>query len=266
MSACQTNTLARILGQDFDRRKKRKESYSLRSYAKYLGLSPSTLHSLMSEDSMGSPKLVEKIARKIGLNESEEQYVSHVSRLKNTKDPKKKKEILQKAVLLNTRFNTLTVEEYQLIGKWYYYPVMELIKTKGAVLDPAWIGKKLGITSEEARLSLESLQKLDIIEIKNNQLIVKRDYVELPDGTFLPGRELNQTLIQKAKEAALVQPKGTRSFSNTVVRFRKSDIKRAQEFITRFRREFCLEFESGRDHDSVYDLNVNFFRLDEEGV
>ncbi len=257
-----TGALAGVILQDFEQKKLARNGYSLRAYAKYLGLSHSTLHSLMKEESPGSPALIEKIAKKIGLNANERKYCSYISRLKTVRSSAKKLEIMQKAVLLNTRFNVLSKEEYEQICMWYNYPVMELIKIKGASLDPDWIAKKLGITSDEATIALESFQKLKIIEIKDGQLIVKRDYVELPTGAFEPARALHQTMIGKAREAVVTQPKGTRSFSNTVVRFRKSDMEEVHEFISKFRREFCLKFEGGLDHDSVYNLNVNFFRLD----
>ena len=93
---------------------------------------------------------------------------------------------------------------------------------------------------------------------------MKRDYIEFPSNQLSPARKLHQTLTQQAAKAVFDQPKSTRSFSSAVLRFRKTDIEEVHEFIAKFRREFCQKFENGTDHDSVYSLNMNFFRLDQE--
>ena len=260
------NDFVAILVQDFAQKRIRKENYSLRAYARHLGVSHSTLHALMTDGSGGSSKLIEKIGEKIGLSKSEKEYFAHLASLNVIKDSKKRAEILQKIALLDTRYNILGHEEQtQVFCKWYGFAVMELIKTKDASLDPAWIAKKLRITRSEVEKTLDALQKLEIIEIQENgQLLVKKDYVELSPTTVLPTRELHQVMIGKAGEAAMAQPKETRSFSETVLRFRKSDMEEVHQFISKFRREFALKFESGTGHDSVYSLNVNFFRLDSE--
>ncbi len=259
------NTLGKMLFQDFSRRKSNNPAYSIRGYARYLDISHSTLRFLMDEKTEGSPKLVQKIGKKLGLTSQEVKYFIQLSRLKKARHPEKKNQIYQGARVINTRFNTLSEKEFTDISQWYSYAVMELIKTKDAQLDPAWLANRLGILAEEAKGALSALQKLDIIGIQDGKkLIVKRDYLEFPDGQFEAARTFHQTVTGKAKEATATQVKGTRSFSSAVVRFRKSDLPDVHEFIARFRREFCQRFEGGTDHDSVYALNLNFFRLDQE--
>ncbi len=260
------NTLSKVLSNDFNRRKLRRKTFSIRAYAQFLGLSPSTVHSLMSQKILGSPRLIGRIGKKIGLSDNEQRYFVCLSKMKISRDPKKRAEISREARMLDTRFNMLSEEEFALISKWYNYPVMELIKLKDASVDPVWIGRKLGITPREAEIALSTFQKLGVIEIsESGQVIVNRDYIEIPSGVaFEPVRELHQTIIAKAKDAVTTQPKGTRSFSTTVVRFRKSDVEQVHEFVSKVRRDFCERFESGTGHDAVYSLNMNFFRLDSE--
>jgi hypothetical protein len=103
---------------------------------------------------------------------------------------------------LNTRFNTVTDSQYEPVH-WYHFAVMELLKTTGARIDIEWIGKSLGIKSDQVKDALDFLQKFEIIKIReNSEIEILRDYIALPSGKPLSAaRTLHHDVLKKAERA-----------------------------------------------------------------
>ena len=257
-------SLADILSEQYLQKKTAKPSYSLRSYARFLGISPSTLHVLMSGNKTASKKTLTTIAKRAGLLKSEISYFSDLFEAKSAKTDDKKKTALRKARLHDSRQSLITDEEFQLIASWRHFALMELIKTQGFRNDADWIASRLRMPEKAVSHALEALEKLKVLRLnKDGTIDVLKDFVALPSGNpTLVAQNYHQTMVEEALDAIKNQPKGTRNFSSLVLKFRTLDISRVDEFIRKFRREFSIDFEEGEGHDAVYALAVQFFRLD----
>jgi uncharacterized protein (TIGR02147 family) len=259
-------TISEILTQDFKRRQTRNRAYSFRAHARFLNLPPSTLLSIMNGKSRGSPTVLKKISKKLQLSESECLYLLKTSTLDRTKSARRRQSLLHEARRLDTRFNLISNEDFQHLGFWHCFAVMELIKLKGSKLQPAWIAKKLNIPEYQIEASLKALVSQKIIEITpRRELKILKDFITLPSGERLDlARNFHGELIRKAQDALFNQSENQRNISSLVLRFRSSDLPRVDEFIRNFRRSFSATFEEGEGHDSVYSLGIQFFRLDKE--
>ena len=258
-------SLADILSEQYREKRASKPTYSLRSYARFLGVSPSTLHVLMTGNKTASKKTLTKISKRAGLLKSEISYFSDLFEAKSAKTDDKKKIALRKARLHDSRQSLITDEEFQLIASWRHFALMELIKTQDFRNEPDWIAKRLKMSEKAVSQALDALQKLKVLQVNHNGVIeVLKDFVAVPSGKpTLVAQNYHQSVVEEALEAIKTQPKGTRNFSSLVLKFRTKDISRVDEFIRKFRREFSLDFEDGDGHDAVYALAVQFFRLDQ---
>lgn len=255
-----------MLVQFYETKQKNNPSFSLRAYAKFLGLSPSTLHGAMKNGKGLSDSALTSVGARLMLSRTEVAYFRNLVRSNRMRNTKRKASALRQAAKYDTRYDLLSEEQFSSVSSWYCFAVMELAKLPTFKNDPRWIAKKLGITAKQAKGAIQALAILGILEEKEDGSITTvRDFVALPSGPPLPAaRGFHAQFAEKARKAMVEQPKGTRNFSTLVLKFRRSDIERVDEKIRVFRREFSQEFESGIEHDTVYALAVQFFRLDRE--
>ncbi len=260
-------TLSKFLIQDFQNRKSRKPSYSIRSYGRYLGLPRTTVHNLLLGNAHGSKAAIETVSSKLGLTRSETLYLEKVAELRKARATSRREKLRTEIMSLDTRFNLLSESDFERIGYWDYFRVMELIKTRPNAVDASWIARRLSVPRRTVLAALHELQRQKVIEmLPDGQLRVMRDFITLPSGKRLDSaRAFHSKVIKKAGTALRSQTEGKeRNISSMVLKFRKSDLPNVDEFIRRFRREFSAEFESGEGHDSVYTLGVQFFRSDRD--
>lgn len=259
--------LSEILTQDFRMRLARNRTYSIRAYARYLTVSPSTLLSLMNGKSGGSRSILKRLSKRLSLGEKDCSYLLKVAELNRTKDSTKRKILRHEITRIDSNFNLISDQVFYRLGYWQCFAVMELIKTVNARTEPSWIAKKLGISETQAEDSLKALTAAEIIEIgPGGKLKILRDFISLPSGPKLDlARNFHGALIDKGKASLFDQPAENRNISSVVLRFRTSDRDQVDEFIKDFRRRFAANFEEGENHDAVYALGIQFFRLDRDG-
>ncbi len=260
-------SLPDILIRDFQRKKKRNRNYSVRAYARYLNISASTLLNLMKGKSSGSKEVIRRFSRKLSLTENDCVYLLKSAELNRTKNVRKRKALRNEVLQLDTSFNRISEETFQHLGFWQCFAVMELIKIKGARLDPAWIAERLCIPEAQATAALNALVGAKVIEIsESGKLTILTDFITLPSGKRLDlARNFHGELIKKGREALFNQSENDRNISSLILRFNSSRMNEVDEFIREFRRKFSAAFEEGDDHDAVCGLGIQFFRLDQVG-
>lgn len=255
--------LPSLLQTDFELRKLRNPAYSLRAYARDLKLSSSTLHSLFTGDGIISAPTLTRLSKYFKFSEGEKAHVRSLNLAARAKKPERREQHLEDANSSETRFNSLTEEEFESAGGWHAFAVMELLQIRNAPGDAEAIAATLRLSLAEVKHVLAALTKLKVIAVNAGAIRVLKTSIILPSGPPLRrARDAHREIMERALEAIETQPKGTRNFSTLILKFRKKDIAEADEFIRKFRRAFSRKFEAGTDHDSVYSLGVQLARLD----
>ena len=258
--------LSDILKADFEKNKKKNQSFSVRAYARMLNLSPSTLHALLYKKAAATDATLSKIRTKLRLSLHDLEYFRSQSKLQRARTPEGKESLSRRLAKSEPRFGLLTEDDFKTLSSWYFHVLKELMSTRSFRNDPEWISRAIGITSDQADEAIQALTKLGIVQKDSRgEYRVNQEFIALPSGPPLQeAKNVHLQFMERAQRAVLDQPKGTRNFSTLVLKFRKSDLGKVDEKIRIFRREFSQEFESGGEHDSVYTLAVQFFRNDVE--
>lgn len=141
------------------KKKKKKPHFSLRSFARWLNLSPAQVSQILSGKRTVSLKSFLKISDKLDLSPIEKkEFLGSVSKIHN-KNLKQYKDH-------EINYLKLQEDEFRLISDWYHLAILSLTEVKGAKADPRWIAQKLKISVQCAQDALLRLQRLKLITIK----------------------------------------------------------------------------------------------------
>ena len=243
-----------IILKKFEERKRRNPQYSLRSFARDLEISPGNLSDILKNKLNISYAKAEIIAEHLRLLEDERDLF--LSLIENESSGKHYK--------FETDYTLLSNDVYAVFSNWYYFAIVELVRVKDFVNDVDWIAHRLGITSDNVSIALESLKKVGLIQELDGKLLQTYDFFAPPNGTpSEAARSLNKQLLSKAALALDHQPIEEREISSGFLRVRTKDMSLVQKRIKDFKRDLMAELEMGEDHDSIYAFSIQFFRADD---
>ena len=238
------------LRDEFSHRSAKNESYSLRSFARKLKVSPGLLCNILNRKRNLTPNLAQRLSQEIGFSYSKRQrFVKAVKNRSRSKG--------------SLPFENLAGDQFELISAWYHYGILSLFKcsTYEGDLNHEQIAKTLGITRLEARDAIERLLQMGLIRVKDGNLC----YVA--DG-MTANSEVSSSAIQQYHRQMLnlaitvLSPKtmDKRDFSSVTMPIDRNKLPKAREMIREFRRKLCAFLEEGKTND-VFALNIQLFSI-----
>ncbi len=245
-----------LLRRELKLRTERNQNYSLRSFAKQLGISPSGLSMVMSGKCPVTLTFIEKVGTKLKI-EDKDLHKYQLSLLK---------EKSQISYGLKD-FEVIDMDRFELIKEWYHYAILNLIRTKGFQQKPSWIAKRLNITLGEAQAAVERLLKVGILVTEGGKWVDRSNKFtsHTNNKKFNEAAKFNQIQIfQKAHNAIESVEFERRNHTGVTIAFALKDLERAKDFITKFRKEFMTEFDRQANAEEVYQLSVALFPLTEK--
>jgi uncharacterized protein (TIGR02147 family) len=229
--------------------------YSLRSFAKQLGISPSGLSMVMSGKCPVTLSFIEKVSSKLKIIAKD----LHQHQLN----------LLQEKSQITYQlkdFELIDSDKFEVIKEWYHYAILNLMRTKDFRQKPAWIAKRLSITLGEVQSAIERLTKIRFLEIRNGKWIDKSSKFtsHTNNKKFNEAAKQNQAqLFEKATKAIETVEFEKRNHTGVTLAFNLNDLDRAKEAITKFRKEFMTEFDKHADAEEVYQISIALFPLTE---
>lgn len=239
-----------ILLTEFANAQARNPGYSMRAYAKRVGISQPAISQILS----GKRPLTKKTAEKIlvGLDKSPTEILSVLGdEPDNSED-----------------FKPLNMDSYHLIADWYYYAILSLAETKDFVSSPAWIANRLGISERTVKEAVERLLRLDLLlrHPKTNRLSVTGAQLEALSPTANPALKKAARQNLELSEAALEETQfEERDFTAMTLCFDPDKMSEAKKMIKNFRRNFAKAMES-HPKKEVYKITIQLFPLTKRGL
>jgi uncharacterized protein (TIGR02147 family) len=240
--------------------------YSLRAFARDLGISPARLSFILSGKRGLSENAAKEIAEKLGLNQLEAEYFSNLVIASDSRSKVKRtlaKEKLTKMRQHQKTSKSVSLEAFRIIRDWYHYAILELTMLNDFKSDLGWIAKRLGISKFEAEQAIERLKKLELLEDKNGHLVQTEP--NLTTGFDVPSealKEFHRQLLKKAQDALVFQTIDERNISSLTLSVSFKDIPYFKKKIKEFQTEINQDAEKRKDgRDEVYCLAVQFFKL-----
>jgi transcriptional regulator with XRE-family HTH domain len=232
----------------------RNPSYSLRSFAKALDLSPSFLSKILNGQRRITDQVFQKVATHLDL---EPKQIEQLSENKNS-------------LLCESNFKNLQIEYFKMISDWYHYALLELTHCEGFRNSPDWIASKLGITVNQAKAAIERLLHLELLEMKNGKLCATTggNTTTKNDFTDFAFKKMQDDLLKKAIHSLWNDNLNERDHTSICMAIDPSDLPEVKKRLTKMRREICqyLERPQKKKRTQVYNLSLSFFSLSQEST
>lgn len=259
------NDFRDILRHEFKSRYQRNSRYSLRAFARDLGISEPRLSDLLKGRNGLSQISAQKIANRLGMNQAQSDFFWLLVVSKNSRSLMKRENARLKLKKLRSqsKMKPLSDEVFKIVGSWYHMAILELTYTSGFKSDTKWIADKLGISEADATDAIARLREFGLLRLNHEgKLEATEDFSEIE--TNLPSpviQNFHRQVLDKASKAIQGQSPEKRSLQSLLLAFSSSDILEAQEEIQDFTKRFCLKYGARRERDQVYALSIQLFNL-----
>lgn len=231
----------------FKVRKDRRPIYSVRAFARDLGVSPTTLSQAMNGRREVSVPLIEKLLELQELSETDRSLLGKL--VMDRKNRRKK-----------SRTITVTLEQHEKISDWHHFAVMNLIKCEDFSSDPGWIAARLAVSKSDAERALENLKNIGLIEKVNGRWVrVKADLRFESDRNSASTKKTQTQLLRKAEEAMMKHDFAVRDLSGTMMAIDPELVPLARTEINKFRSYLAGKLEKAKPGKEVYHLAIQLF-------
>jgi uncharacterized protein (TIGR02147 family) len=244
-----------FLQAELGRRCARNPQYSLRAFAKFLGIDHATLSQLLRGKRALTARAILKLGTRLGLDRPAiDRYATHEASMAEYAE--------DEAVL--DEVQQLASDTATIIADWYHFAILELTRLRDFKTDSRWIARVLGITADEVNIALTRLTRLGLLEMVGRDRWIDRAgdlTVSLADFNCAAVQRLSEQVRRLLVRAlGTVQP-GCCEHSMTALALGTDRVPNVLERIARFRRELITLLEHDPVRDDVYQLEINFFPI-----
>lgn len=242
----------RFLREELIRRCEKNNGYSLRAFARHLGINHATLSSIMA----GKRALTRSTIIKLGnsLKLTQEQLTNFLNFYGSHDN--------QVAL---TEHQNLALDVFTAISDWYHDAILELIHIKNFKPDIRWISKSLGITTTEVRSAVERLVRLELLEISDNTWkdLSRNNTTNITNNLSSDAlKKLQAKILELSMRTLTELPRTHRDHTSLTVAMQTRDLDEVKERIKRFRFELVKFIERKQAKpDAVYQFAFSVFPL-----
>jgi uncharacterized protein (TIGR02147 family) len=227
------------------------EQYSLRAYARSLNVPVSSLSEIMNKKRPLSKNLSDKIGRALNMTtEQIDAFDAHENG--NSKKAAQDK--------IDADYRQIAIDTFYIISEWYHYGILQLMRTKTFKNEPKWIAKRLSIEPRQAKMAIERLTRVGIIEIKKDGTLTdvtmgKTSHLKF-DFTNEQLKSFQVKALEKAIASIKTDPIQLRDNTTMTMAICKKALPFAKEEIKKFRRQLTKKLEEFDGADEVYQLSI----------
>ena len=225
---------------------KKNPNYSLRAFARYLSVDPSSLSQYISKKRKASPKMKIRIAKKVGVTESQLKAFSTKTNIDE----------------LEEHYQLIELDKFHYISEWYHIAILELSNTNNFSYSPQKIASRLGITTEEAKAAIKRMIRLKLIKKVGNT--IKKCNQNL--SNFCPGETsaahklYQKQILDKALKSIDECPPELKDITSISMAIDIDKLPEARKMIHNFRKQMC-QFLEKEKQEEVYNLSVQLFPI-----
>ncbi len=227
--------------------------YSLRAYARDIGIHPATLSQIINGKRTLPLKECDQVAKKLNLGPKE--HALFKESLTN------KKSVLD-GIKLPADDQRLMLDEsfYKIISEWEHYAVLELFELSEFKRTKNEVAAKLDLTLNRTDVVINNLKTCGLLKIDEAGLLLKvhADVKTSEDISSQALRESHKETLQMGIAKIDSVAVDHRDFSSSTLAIDMSKLPEAKLVIREFRRKMATLLAAG-DKKEVYQLAIQFY-------
>lgn len=230
---------------------KKNPQFSLRAFARLVDVSPAVLSRILSGKRKLTFNLAVRIADALVLGPIERDTLYSFftgSASHPTDEDRHEKE--------------LSIDCFNAMKEWYHYGITQLLYIEGFQEDPKWIAKMLSITELEAKLAVDRLLRLEILD-RNDEGRLFRTATHLSTSTDIASagiRHFQKQILEKSITSLENDDIALRDITSITIAINEERIPEAKKEIMKFRKRMA-EFLAEGEKTCVYNLGVHLIPL-----
>jgi uncharacterized protein (TIGR02147 family) len=231
---------------------RRNPRFSLRSFAKQLGIDHSTLSQVLRGRRRLSARALQAVGKRLGLSEEAVRAYNQGSRKRP--NPKNLPEDIR-----NFQFD---LDTFQLLSVWHHYAILELLQIQGFKTDSRWIADALGIAVEDVNIALQRLLRLGLLEMSGrDRWIDKSGDAEFQSTTLTETacNQMNQEIHELAIDAIKQIPSQHRAHRQMMIAVDSRKLPWLRGLADEFMKELRSELAETDTKDDVYQVEISLF-------
>lgn len=241
-----------VLQAELERRCQVNPRYSLRSFAKAIGMSHTQLSLILS----GRRPITEQSAFRIAehmrfAGDELQRFV-----LRRNEQPSQSQVCDQ-----------LTLDQFEVIKNWYHLALLSMVELPNVKWTLKKLATRFNFSESKVKLAMERLERLGLVEdcprrgFRRTGEPLRFDNKVSTAAT----RQYHTGILEVAQHALENTNISERDFSATTLLLKSDCIAKMRAQIQRFRRELCDMFESHDGDEQVYTLSVQLFPVSNKG-
>ncbi len=239
------------LQSEFRARKQKNASYSLRRMAQQLDLPSGRLSEILSGRRKLTRQLGEKICERLGYSpEKRQRFLATIDGQRAEDGDYREANFLQ-----------LSTDAFNVLADWHHYAILSLMELEDFDPAPLAIAARLGISSVEARSSLEAMKRLGLLKVDGGRLVKTTNNItttrDISSAALRLSHKQNLELAAAALDDVAVELRDVTSMTMAVD---IAKLPEAKAMIRRFRRKLSNFMESGKKNE-VYNLTIQLIPL-----
>jgi uncharacterized protein (TIGR02147 family) len=245
------------LRDELSLRQRKNPQYSLRAFARNLGLQPAVLSDILNDKRKLPAKSAKAVCEKLLLSPVE------TARFVNSVKPSTVAS--GKTVSSDLDFKLIEANEagFKVIAEWEHYAILDLIKIRGFKSDTEWMARRLGSTKLRMATVVSNLNSAGLISIdKKGNIKALQDSVTTTTDVAstalkISHKEALELGIKKLEEVALHE----RDFSSITLALDLTKMSDLKKEIREFRHHLLKKYGGTEKANSVYQMCVQLYPL-----
>lgn len=240
-----------ILQEEFNRRKRINDRYSLRMLARKLDLPPGRVSELLSGKRKMTQKTAEKIANRLGYDPDQRKQLFDALKYSNGNFE------LEESIEEND-FKPLDSDSFYVIADWYHFAILSLMELDDFDSTEKWIADRLGISIVQVKSALQRLQRLGLIATNHDGKWVQQqeNTTTTHDLESVALKMSHKQSLEQAIDAIDNISVDLRDITSMTMAIDLERLPKAKLLIKNFRRQLCAFLEGTPQKNEVYNLNI----------
>lgn len=243
------SSLPLFLKSALEERQERNPHYSLRAFARDLGISPGACSDFLSGHRSPGVKLSKRIATALNIS---------------PEDAKEMFNLVEKQKKLECESGLgyqLMEEQFAIIANREHFAILNLMKTSNFHFDIEWMSRRLGFPEDVIQSAIQRMERLGLIRKENGQYLPVHRAVttshDIPSDTI---KEHHRQNIRYTLDSLMNDHPSVRDITTITTATNPENIEKAKILIRKFRRKLVKILATG-DKTEVYSLNIQLVPL-----